>query len=192
MSQNVILEMHRLRLVMWQTDDAALVQQLHSTIETTRYLSGSSPWTIEKAQERLATWFDEHAKQGTTKYKILSRDGRFIGRAGFSLHDRDTHAPLGAALTPLPTTVSSAEPEFELGYSFSHTEWGKGYATEIANALRDWFFERNLALKFVAYTHPDNSASQNVLTKIGMRGRTPMIVDGLECPTFEYSSDMRG
>ncbi|WP_412674264.1 GNAT family N-acetyltransferase [Agrobacterium rubi] len=97
----------------------------------------------------------------------------------------------GGKPPPLPTTGSITEPDFELGYSLSQNEWGQGYATEIASALRDWFFDQNLASKFVAFTHPDNAASQNVLTKIGMRCRMPMIIDGLECPTFEYSAQMR-
>jgi len=246
MSQNVILETQRLRLLMWEPGDSHLIQQLHATIATTRYLSGAAPWSIEKAQERLSTWFCEHAKHGTTKYKILSRaDDRFIGRAGFSLYHRADNSKLRAQPTPLcpaghlplkggdrqdegasfysqrsieaedhhesisplegemsgrteggkprPLAINSesAEPEFELGYSLSHSEWGKGYATEIASALRDWFFERNFGSTFIAFTHPDNGASQNVLTKIGMRCRMPMIIDGLECPTFEYSAQMR-
>jgi RimJ/RimL family protein N-acetyltransferase len=158
---------------MWDRDDASLINGLHSTLDTTRYLTGGEPWSLPKAQERLEKWFEEHERDGTCKYKLLSRDDdRFIGRAGFSLYGGERS-------------------DFELGYSLARTEWGKGYATEIAAALRDWFFDRKLASKFIAFTHPDNSASQNVLTKIGMRCCTPMIIDGLECPTFEYSSDMR-
>ncbi|CCM75776.1 hypothetical protein BN77_2952 [Rhizobium mesoamericanum STM3625] len=81
--RQVILETQRLVAVMWEPDDAGLIQELHSTIETTRYLSGAAPWSREKAEERLRSWFGEQARDGTTKYKILSRDdGRFVGRAG--------------------------------------------------------------------------------------------------------------
>jgi len=169
----VILETPRLVAVMWEPDDAGLIQELHSTIETTRYLSGAAPWSREKADERLRSWFGEQARDGTTKYKILSReDGRFIGRAGFSLFGGDRQ-------------------DFELGYSLRQQEWGKGYATEIASGLMDWFFRRNFAQQFIAFTHPDNAASQHVLTKIGMRSRMPMIIDGLSCPTFEMTAGMR-
>lgn len=57
-------------------------------------------------------------------------------------------------------------------------------------ALRNWFFDRKIADKFIAFTHPHNIGSQNVLTKIGMRSRQPMTVEGLICPTFEYSAIM--
>jgi [ribosomal protein S5]-alanine N-acetyltransferase len=160
----VILETPRLRLVMWDRGDAGLIQDLHSTIETTRYLSGHAPWTIAKAEQRLQSWFREQARDGTTKYKILRRnDGKFVGRSGFSL-------------------FGNGRDEFELGYSLRREDWGKGYATEIAGALAHWFFEKGVAPQFIAFTHPDNIASQHVLTKIGMRGRSPIVIDGLSCP----------
>ena len=171
--QRAILGTPRLVAVMWEPDDAGLIHELHSTIETTRYLSGAAPWSREKAEERLRNWFGEQERDGATKYKILSRDdGRFIGRAGFSLLGRERQ-------------------DFELGYSLRFQEWGKGYATEIAGELAEWFFERNFAQQFIAFTHPDNAASQHVLTKIGMRSRMPMIIDGLTCPTFELTAGMR-
>jgi hypothetical protein len=43
MSETVILKTSRMRFVMWDEGDAALVQQLHSTMATTRYLSGNAP-----------------------------------------------------------------------------------------------------------------------------------------------------
>ncbi len=171
--QQAILATPRLVAVMWEPDDAGLIHELHSTIETTRYLSGAAPWSREKAEERLRNWFGEQERDGATKYKILSRDdGRFIGRAGFSL-------------------LGGERQDFELGYSLRHQEWGKGYATEIAGGLAEWFFHRNVAQQFIAFTHPDNAASQHVLTKIGMRSRMPMIIDGLTCPTFELTAGMR-
>ncbi|WFU10671.1 GNAT family N-acetyltransferase [Rhizobium sp. CB3090] len=171
MSDAIILETSRLVLTMWDQSDAEMIRQLHSTIETTRYLSGAAPWTLEKAEDRLKTWFGEHARDGVTKYKMLRRDdGRFIGRAGFSRfqgeHDRG---------------------EFELGYSICQDAWGNGYATEIAGALADWFFQRGFTDRFIAFTHPENIASQRVLRKIGMEYRSPIIIDGVSGLCFKMS-----
>lgn len=172
MMETVILETPRLRLVMWDTDDVGLVLHLHSTIGTTRYMSGAAPWTRERCEERLTRWFGEHARDGTTKYKVLSRDdGRFIGRAGISLYNRQKN-------------------EFELGYALREEEWGKGYATEIASALADWFFGKRFATHLIAFTHPENAVSQHILTKIGMRSRTPILIDGILCPTFELTANV--
>lgn len=171
MSDTIILETPRLVLTMWGKGDAELVRQLHSTVEMTRYLSGAAPWTLEKAEERLKSWFAELARDGVTKYKMLRRDdGRFIGRAGFSRFDEE-----------------SGRGAFELGYSIRREAWGNGYATEIAGALADWFFKRGIAQRFIAFTHPDNVASQRVLRKIGMQESPPMLIDGLLCPSFGMS-----
>ncbi|MBY5552098.1 GNAT family N-acetyltransferase [Rhizobium leguminosarum] len=168
--QRLILKTPRLTFVMWDEGDAALVQQLHSTVATTRYLSGNVPWSLQKAEERLHGWFEEQARDGTTKYKLLAEDGRFVGRAGISKFRNE---------------------QFELGYSLREDAWGKGLATEAASALADWFFGRELASGFIAFTHPENTASQHVLRKIGMRERAPILVDGVLDTAFELTAEMR-
>ncbi|MBY5335753.1 GNAT family N-acetyltransferase [Rhizobium leguminosarum] len=168
--QRIILKTPRLTFVMWEEGDATLVQQLHSTMATTRYLSGSAPWSLEKAEERLRGWFEEQARDGTTKYKLLAQDGQFLGRAGIS---------------------KFRNVQFELGYSLREEAWGKGLATEAAGALADWFFERKFASGFIAFTHPENAASQRVLRKIGMRERAPILIDGVLDTAFELTADKR-
>ncbi len=171
MSGEIIFQTSRLAAVMWENGDADLIHDLHSTIETTRYMSGGAPWPREKCEERLRTYLAEQARDGTTKYKIVSReDGRFIGRAGISLY---------------------ATGEYEMGYAFYAREWGKGYATEIAGGLADWFFARNVAPHFIAFAHPDNLTSQHILKKIGMRERGPIFIEGIECAEFEMTAAMR-
>jgi RimJ/RimL family protein N-acetyltransferase len=155
---------------MWDEGDAALVQQLHSTMATTRYLSGNAPWSLEKAEQRLRGWFEEQARDGTTKYKLLAEDGSFVGRAGISQFRSE---------------------QFELGYSLREEAWGKGLATEAAGALADWFFERQFAQGFIAFTHPENIASQRVLRKIGMRECSPILIDGVVGPAFELTADIQ-
>ncbi|MBY5715121.1 GNAT family N-acetyltransferase [Rhizobium leguminosarum] len=168
--QRVILKTPRLTVVMWGEGDAILVQQLHSTMATTRYLSGNAPWSLQKAEERLRGWFEEQARDGTTKYKLLAEDGRFLGRAGISKFRNE---------------------QFELGYSLREEAWAKGLATEAASALADWFFERKFASGFIAFTHPENTASQRVLRKIGMRERAPILIDGVPDTAFELTAEMR-
>ncbi|XAZ25337.1 GNAT family N-acetyltransferase [Sinorhizobium sp. B11] len=171
MSGDVIFRTPRLVARMWENGDADLIQDLHSTIETTRYMSGAAPWSREKCEERLRSYFAEQARDGTTKYKIVSReDGRFIGRAGISLFHTG---------------------EYEMGYAFYAGEWGKGYASEIAAGLADWFFAEGIAPHFVAFTHPDNLVSQHILKKIGMRERGPIFIEGVKGVEFEMTAAMR-
>ncbi len=74
MREQVILETEEAESDNVGAGDVTLVHQLHSTIETTRYLTGSAPWSNEKCEERLSRWIDDHHSYGTTKYKLLSRD----------------------------------------------------------------------------------------------------------------------
>ena len=146
-----ILETERLRFVMWEPEDAGLVHDLHSTMATSRFMSGGMPWSMDRCQSRIDQWFSEQEIDGTTKYKVLARDdNRFVGRAGISLHDADAR-------------------EFELGYAFREDEWGKGFATEAARGLIGWFLGKRFSDRLIAFTHPENFASQHVLRKAGMR-----------------------
>jgi RimJ/RimL family protein N-acetyltransferase len=58
--------------------------------------------------------------------------------------------------------------EVEVGYRLRHAAWGKGYATEGARELVRYGFEELGLFRIIGITHPDNAASQRVLSKIGL------------------------
>lgn len=59
------------------------------------------------------------------------------------------------------------KPEIEIGYTVRFSEWGKGYATEIADGLLHNAFD-DLALEnIVAFTLTTNVGSQRVMQKMG-------------------------
>ncbi|MEV0719508.1 GNAT family N-acetyltransferase, partial [Asanoa sp. NPDC050611] len=77
-----------------------------------------------------------------------------------------------------PVPLSAGEPsdgpdDVEIGWHLHPDAWGRGYATEAAQAILDDAFSRGLA-KVVAVTDPDNQASQAVCRRLGMThlGRT--------------------
>lgn len=59
--------------------------------------------------------------------------------------------------------------EIELVYVIARGHWGKGYATEIANALKLHGFETLDLRRLVSLVDPENAASQRVAEKIGMK-----------------------
>ncbi len=146
-----VLETQRLLLRTWRDEDLDDLVWLHSQVDVSRFLSrDGKPWTREQAADRMAGWAEEYRQFGITKLKLLHRDdGRFIGRAGFSLF--------------------AATGQFELGYSIAPEFWGQGYATEVAQSLADFFLDRKIRDHFIAFAHVDNAASLKVLEKIGMR-----------------------
>ena len=59
--------------------------------------------------------------------------------------------------------------EVEVGYLLSRHFWGQGYATEGAKATLEFGFKTLKLPQIIGLTHPENTASQNVLKKCGMR-----------------------
>ncbi|MBX9458827.1 MAG: anhydro-N-acetylmuramic acid kinase [Rhizobium sp.] len=144
----------RLALHEWDAADAGHVAALHASEEASRYVSTGVPWSEEYAAGRIEEWMKDLARHGVTKFKIVARDdGRFIGRAGF--------------------TLMEAQGVFELGYAIMREEWGQGFATEIAQGLSRWFFENRSDPRFVAFAYVENEASIHVMQKLGMREIEP-------------------
>ncbi len=102
----------------------------------------------EIAREQLARQVESQARFGFSKWKLCLKDGLFIGRAG---------------LSPFELTN-----EIELGYVLKQEVWGRGLATEAAAAVARWAFANLKVEHLIAFTHPQNMASQRVLIKIGM------------------------
>lgn len=82
----------------------------------------------------------------------VKEEGRFIGFVG---------------LNPVPNDVPCA-PSMEIGWRLAASHWGKGLATEAAEAARDYAFGVAGLSDLVSFTSTTNLASQRVMVKIGM------------------------
>src|ERR1043165_3428231 len=58
-------------------------------------------------------------------------------------------------------------PEPEIAYSLDQPFWGLGFATEAAQAARDWFFEHVPRDRVASLIRPDNLASKRVVERLG-------------------------
>ena len=96
-------------------------------------------------------------------------NGNFIGEAGiFHLLFDDTQS------------------EIEVGYHLHKKFWGKGYATELTQALVHWGFQHLLIDKLVAATYLNQIVSQKVLKKSGFDYKgTKQTNDGTELYWYE-------
>jgi RimJ/RimL family protein N-acetyltransferase len=161
---SVLLETARLRLEDWTGDAVDELFAMHAHPDVQRFLDvNGAGWSREKAEMRLAGWKQEYAELGLGKHRLVRADGTFVGRAGFSIFGD----------TP------------EIGYSLARDQWGNGYATEIARALGDWFFDTRADDRFIGFAHHGNSASLNVLRKIGMQWTHAGDVVGMPHEFFE-------
>ena len=76
-------------------------------------------------------------------------DGRFVGRGGL----RNVHV--------------GGHDEVEVAYALMAAFWGRGLATEMAEALLTVAFEHLGRADIVAFTLPTNRASRRVMEKVG-------------------------
>jgi len=156
------MEIERLRLVPFAEDDYQNLRELHSDPEVNRYLSaGPAIMSPEEVQRRLRNYIGDHRLTGISKWKLETRDGEMVGRAGFTwMKDPDG---------------------YELGYSLKQVAWGRGYATEITRALVAWFFENTDETHLLAYAVREHAASLRVMQKAGMGFWQDKAKHGLAC-----------
>ena len=109
-------------------------------------------------------WLDEWEEFPAGKLIVETEDSQRIGRVGVNFYD-----PVHWVRSNGP----DARPELTWAIAYEH--WGKGYATEAAAAVRDWFGRSGL----IALIEPRNIRSQRVAERLGARpGET------IELPRF--------
>lgn len=147
--RDVVVSTARLDLVVPEPQDCEPLVELWSDPETMRFIGDGSAWDRDKISQRIDRAIRMHRDRGMTFWTLIERDtGSVIGQGG---------------LVP----IEFNGPEVELGYRLGKHSWGKGYATEIAEASAKFGFETLGLNKLVAVTHQDNLASRRVLIKTG-------------------------
>ena len=135
-------------LVRTDLDDLAA---LYSDPAVTAFLGNGLP----DDREETAAWLDRAlAHRRENGFGILSvrlrGTGEFIGRCGLTLRPLE-HGQ-----------------EVELGYVIATKDWGRGYATEAASAVRDHAVRDLHLRRLVSLIDPQNEASKRVAGKLGM------------------------
>jgi RimJ/RimL family protein N-acetyltransferase len=148
-NSSIILETERLVLRYQSASDIPFLTDLWADPVVTRYMGGP------RDRDWLRSVFEETAKSPQAErydlWPVVEKDtGLVVGHCG--LLDKDVE---GRA-------------EIELSYVFSPVVWGKGYATEIATAIKQWAMEKLGIKRLIALIEPENAASERVAQKIGM------------------------
>ncbi len=139
----------RLVLRPFEPDDAPRVHQLAGNVEvaaTTLHIPHPYPDGL------AAAWIASHAP-------AWAEDRR----ATFAITVDDV--VIGA----VSLEINRPHLRGELGYWIARDEWGKGYATEAAMALRDFGFDTVGLNRVQAHHMTRNPASGRVMAKLGMR-----------------------
>jgi len=145
----IILETERLLLRTWQSDDAADAFAIWGDRDVMRYV-GQPLGDLRAAQrtlERAAAAQDLH---GASLWAVVEKvSGEIVGACGFHFE--------------------AEGPEFELAYHFKPGHWGRGFATEAAQACVLYASETLHATKVIAGVKTGNVASLRVLEKVGFK-----------------------
>jgi [ribosomal protein S5]-alanine N-acetyltransferase len=145
---NKILETPRLYLREMTPEDAELAYLLNSDPEVIQY-TGDDPF---ESVEEAKTFLENYASYRTYGF----------GRWGVIL--KETNEYLGWCGLKYTPELD----EFDIGYRLMKKFWGKGYATEAAEACIKLGFEQFNMQTIVGRAMPANAASVRVLQKIGL------------------------
>jgi RimJ/RimL family protein N-acetyltransferase len=145
-----ILQTDRLWLRRYTRDDFELLWRLNRDERVMRYAGGvkTREGTETLLAERVLRYYDEHPGLGI-----------------WATFERASGEPVGMHLL----NHMHGESYIQVGYLLYPEQWGKGYATEMARAVVDYGFAVCRLPQIVAITDRDNTASQHVLEKVGLR-----------------------
>ena len=160
-----LIETERLRLRVFEDRDLDSAWRLFNDPEVQKYLSPENRRTREQLTITLRNSVEYWKQRGFGIWCVgeKSRD-TMRGYCGFQYLDQT--------------------PAIEIVFAFHKNSWGKGFATEAANASLKFGFEELKLEKMYAATHPENTASRCVLEKIGMASETRATHYGIDTITY--------
>lgn len=144
----------RLILRPWKDDDVAPFAAMNADPQVMEFFP--SLWTKAQSEESARRVQAAYARNGFCMFAAeLRSSGQFIGFIGLT--------PLGF---PIPGV---AQPTVEIGWRLARAHWGKGLATEGAQAVVRYAFDTLRLKEIVAIAVPANVRSLRVMEKIGMK-----------------------
>jgi ribosomal-protein-alanine N-acetyltransferase len=149
--QTSVIETERLLLRRLVPGDLDALFALYRDPEVRRYFPEGT-LTYEETKEELEwiikVYYGQHGYGlWATVHKVT---GRFIGRCGL-----------------IPWTIEGRA-EVEVAYLLARAYWGQGLATEAAQAILGYGFERLQMSRLICLIDAENTASKRVAEKIGM------------------------
>ena len=147
---NIVFETERLLIRQFTKDDYENYFILHGDPQVMQY--------IRPAEDREAC--DKRFED--TILNIPAHD--YLGR--WAVNEKESGRFVGCfVICPIP----KQEDRIQLGYSFIPEVWGRGYATEASKAGVEYFHNQTPLTELYAVTETANTASENVLVKVGFQ-----------------------
>ena len=160
------LETQRLKLRAFTVDDCEPYASMYANESFYRFLDGK-PLARSQVWENMAVILGHWSLLGYGIWALECREtGQLVGRAG---------------LLNLP-----GWPDVEVCWALSPDFWGKGYATEAAQASINWAFDTRGFGRLISLIHPDNSASKALAIRLGEKFLERISIAGKPADVYEF------
>jgi len=146
-----VIETGRLRLRHWEHRDRELFARLNSDVRVMEFM----PAKLSRAESDA----------------FVDRIERHFQVHGFGLYAAELCDPctfIGFVGLAVPTFEAHFTPCIEIGWRLFPDHWGRGLATEAADAVARHAFDELGLSALVSFTVPTNVRSRRVMEKIGM------------------------
>jgi [ribosomal protein S5]-alanine N-acetyltransferase len=144
-------------------EDEAGFYELDSNAEVHKYLGGKPVKSMDQIKDAIAFIRKQYIDYGIGRWAVIDKStNSFVGWSGIKL---------------ITETVNNQTNYYDIGYRFQQQHWGKGYATETGLAALRYAFTKLGANKVVGIADIENTGSNKVLQKIGLRSIEKFVYD---------------
>jgi len=167
----IILETARLLLRHLDMNDVEALYAFYQDIEIRRYFP-DGVLSYDDTREELEWYMNGHPQYPKLGLwaTVHKPSGKFIGRCGL-----------------LPWEIDG-KLEIEIAYLLGKEFWHQGFATETAQGIMSYGFEKLHLTRLICMMHPENIASQKVAERIGMKFENQVDdIAGDNFPTLIYA-----
>lgn len=149
------IETDRLLLRQLTPADAEMMFELDSDPIVSKYLHQKPFTSIDQAREVIDYVLRQYRDYGIARWAVIEKDtSKFLGWSGLKF-----------ITEPINNHVNF----YYIGYRFISRFWGKGYATESSRVALQYGFDILQADTIYGMCAVENTASANVLQKIGLQ-----------------------
>lgn len=148
------IETERLLLRELLPTDAEAMFEMDSNPEVHKYLGNNPVTDIEQVRGYIESIREQYSNNGIGRWAVVEKEsGKVIGWAGLKFI----------------TEIENGHTHFyDVGYRLNQQYWGKGYATESANAAIKYGFEELGLTEIIGSANVENIKSRKALEKCGL------------------------
>ncbi len=148
-----VIDTDRLRLRRWKQEDHAPFAAMCADPDVMRYIGNGATRTAKQSSRAIGRFENEWNERGFGLFAVEAKQtGDLLGFTGLSW----------------PDFMPEVFPSVEIGWRFSKSSWGMGYASEAAAAALSHGVSMQGITDIVSIYQLENLASQRIMQKLGM------------------------